>query len=106
MTIEDNDRMIKILEIEIENIIKNNEADSYYILNHLRNSLAHGNIFFNNNLDVNCIADLEITFVDYESDTEIETFRGTIKFGQLLVILNDKKYMNSLFINDENPEFL
>lgn len=72
---------------------------SAYILEHLRNSLAHGNIFFSDTIDLNDIGDLEITFIDYYPDTTDESFKGTIKLEQLLTILNNDKFISSIFAN-------
>ena len=72
---------------------------SAYILEHLRNSLAHGNIFFSDTIDLNDIGNLEITFIDYYPDTTDESFKGTIKLEQLLTILNNDKFVSSIFAN-------
>lgn len=104
-----NQQIISVLELEIEDIRNNGVVDSYYILEHLRNSLAHGNIFFSNAIDINNLSDLEIIFVDYysqkrQSAIPIESFRGTIKFGQLLGVLNNEKFIKSLFKIKKNSE--
>ena len=72
---------------------------SAYILEHLRNSLAHGNIFFSDTIDLNDIGDLQITFIDYYPDTTDESFKATIKLEQLLTILNNDKFISSIFAN-------
>lgn len=77
--------------------LKNRRVDNSYILEHLRNSLAHGNIFFSDTINLNDIGDLEITFIDYYPDTIDESFKGTIKFRELLTTLSDDKFINSLF---------
>ena len=102
------DRIIQTLELEVENIKQNGIVDNYYVLEHLRNSLAHGNIYFSDVIDLNNICDLEVTFVDYypkkrEDDVSVESFRGTIKFGELLSTLNNEKYVASLFSKKDNP---
>lgn len=105
--IDNLDRIIQTLEQEIESIRINSSVDNYYVLEHLRNSLAHGNISFNDSIDINNISDLEITFTDYypkksESDIPVESFKGTIKLGDLLNLLNDEKYMLSLFVKNND----
>ena len=107
--VDANQQIISVLELEIEDIRNNGVVDSYYILEHLRNSLAHGNIFFSNAIDINNLSDLEIIFVDYysqkrQSAIPIESFRGTIKFGQLLGVLNNEKFIKSLFKIKKNSE--
>lgn len=102
LKIDKNQRIIEILEKEINSIKNNTYVDNYFILEHLRNSLAHGNIFFSDTIDINKIGQLEITFIDYypqkdKSKTPIESFRGTIKFSELLSCLNEEKFINSLF---------
>ncbi len=77
--------------------LKNRRLDNLSILNHLRNSLAHGNIFFLDTINLNDIGDLEITFIDYYTDTIDESFKGTIKFRELLTTLSDEKFINSIF---------
>lgn len=100
--VDANQQIITALELEIEDIRNNGVVDNYYVLEHLRNSLAHGNIYFNNTIDINNLNDLEITFVDYypqkrQGAIPIESFRGTIKFGRLLGVLNNEKFIRSLF---------
>lgn len=92
--------MIRLYE-DLDNL-NNRRLDNSYILEHLRNSLAHGNIFFSDIIDLNNVGDLEITFIDYYPDTIDESFKGTIKFRELLTTLNDEKFIDSLFskIND------
>ena len=102
LKIDENQRIIATLEEEINSIKNNTYVDNYFVLEHLRNSLAHGNIFFSDTIDINKIGQLEITFIDYypqkdKSKTPIESFRGTIKFSELLSCLNEEKFINSLF---------
>lgn len=102
------DRVIQTLEFEVESIKQEGIVDNYYVLEHLRNSLAHGNIIFSDVIDLNNICDLEVTFVDYypkkrDDDVSVESFRGTIKFGELLRVLNNEKYVASLFSKKDNP---
>ena len=55
---------------------KKEEVDNSYILRHLTHSLAHGNIFFSDVIDLNNIGELEMTFIDYYPHTNIESFRS------------------------------
>lgn len=84
------------LQEDLEDL-KNRRVDNSCILEHLRNSLAHGNIFFSDTINLNDIGDLEITFIDYYPDTIDESFKGTIKFRELLTTLSDEKFIISLF---------
>ena len=52
--------------------------------------MAHGNIFFSDTINLNDIGDLEITFIDYYPDTTDESFKGTIKFRELLTTLSNE----------------
>lgn len=107
LKIDENQRIIATLEEEINSIKNNTYADNYFVLEHLRNSLAHGNIFFSDAIDINKISQLEITFIDYypqkdKSKAPIESFKGTIKFCELLSCLSDEKFINSLFNQKSN----
>ena len=93
---EKNSIEMTALQEDLEDL-KNRRVDNSYILDHLRNSLAHGNIFFSNTINLNDIGDLEITFIDYYPDTTDESFKGTIKFRELLTTLSDEKFIDSLF---------
>ena len=93
---EKNSIEMTALQEDLEDL-KNRRVDNSYILEHLRNSLAHGNIFFSDTINLNDIGALEITFIDYYPDTTDESFKGTIKFRELLTTLSDEKFINSLF---------
>lgn len=93
---EKNSIEMTALQEDIEDL-KNRRVDNSCILEHLRNSLAHGNIFFSDTINLNDIGDLEITFIDYYPDTIDESFKGTIKFRELLTTLSDEKFIISLF---------
>lgn len=93
---EKNSIEMTALQEDLEDL-KNRRVDNSYILDHLRNSLAHGNIFFSDTINLNDIGDLEITFIDYYPDTTDESFKGTIKFRELLTTLSDEKFIDSLF---------
>lgn len=93
---EKNSIEMTALQEDLEDL-KNRRVDNSCILEHLRNSLAHGNIFFSDTINLNDIGDLEITFIDYYPDTIDESFKGTIKFGELLTTLSDEKFIISLF---------
>lgn len=93
---EKNSIEMTALQEDLEDL-KNRKVDNSYILEHLRNSLAHGNIFFSDTININDIGDLEITFIDYYPDTTDESFKGTIKFIELLTTLSDENFINSLF---------
>lgn len=86
-----------------EEITMINTNPHKYVLKHLRNSLAHGNIFFSDTIDLNDVGDLEITFIDYYPDTADESFKGTIKFRELLITLSDETFINSLFSKINEP---
>ena len=93
---EKNSIEMTALQEDLEDL-KNRRVDNSCILEHLRNSLAHGNIFFSDTINLNDIGDLEITFIDYYPDTVNESFKGTIKFRELLTTLSDEKFIISLF---------
>ena len=93
---EKNSIEMTALQEDLEDL-KNRRVDNSCILEHLRNSLAHGNIFFSDTINLNDIGDLEITFIDYYPDTVDESFKGTIKFRELLTTLSDEKFIISLF---------
>ena len=93
---EENSIKMTALQEDLEDL-KNRRVDNSCILEHLRNSLAHGNIFFSDTINLNDIGDLEITFIDYYPDTIDESFKGTIKFRELLTTLSDEKFIISLF---------
>lgn len=93
---EKNSIEMTALQEDLEDL-KNRRVDNSCVLEHLRNSLAHGNIFFSDTINLNDIGDLEITFIDYYPDTIDESFKGTIKFRELLTTLSDEKFIISLF---------
>lgn len=93
---EENSIKMTALQEDLEDL-KNRRVDNSCILEHLRNSLAHGNIFFSDTINLNDIGDLEITFIDYYPDTIDESFKGTIKFRELLTTLSDEKFIINLF---------
>ena len=71
---------------------------SQFVFNHLRNSLAHGYVKFQDNIDLTNTSDMTIIFEDYNPDNKKElTFRGSIKLGELLTIVTSNKYVNSVF---------
>lgn len=98
---EKNNIEIALLQKDLYNL-NNGIVDNSYILEHLRNSLAHGNIFFNDTINLNDIGSLKITFIDYYPDTTDESFRGTIEFRELLIALNNEKFLNSLFLTSDD----
>ena len=66
-----------------------------YILNALRNSLAHGNVRFDD--DYEDIGDVLITFEDYDPDNpSVLTFRGTISLCELVRTLLCEENLNIL----------
>lgn len=66
-----------------------------YILNSLRNSLAHGNVRFDDSYED--IGDMQITFEDYNPDNPSElTFVGTISLCDLIEILISKENVDIL----------
>ena len=69
-----------------------------YILEHLRNSLAHGNIKFSNDIDINDISNTKIIFEDFHECNK--TFEGEITLGQLLKELSNKKYLESIYFDN------
>ena len=93
---ERNNLEIQLIKAEIDNL-RIEKVDNSYILRHLRHSLAHGNIFFSDVIDLNNIGELEMTFIDYYPHTNIESFRCTVKLRNLLTTLNNDKFINSIF---------
>lgn len=65
------------------------------IIEHLRNALVHGRVTFPNGFDFNNIGDTIIHFEDYDENTK--TFDGTIKISDLILELNDKTFLLSIF---------
>ena len=101
-----NKKMINDLEIsELKLDLKKIESDEFdineYILEHLRHSLAHGNISFMSDIDINNIGNIELTFIDFYPRSKRESFYGTIRLSNLLTILSDEKYVRSLY-NDND----
>lgn len=83
--------------------IDNNEFNiNEYILEHLRNSLAHGNISFPNGIDVYDISNTKIVFEDFHPKTNNKTFEGEIKVGCLLKQLSNKKYLESIYFDNSH----
>ena len=104
LTINKNREVIASLEEEIKPIKNDDYVNNYSVLKHLRNSLAHGNIFFSDTININNIGQLEIKFIDYypqkdKSKQPEKSFEGTIKFGALLNCLNQENFIKSLFNN-------
>lgn len=77
---------------------------SQFVFNHLRNSLAHGYIKFQNNLDLSNASDMIITFEDYNPNNKNElTFKGFIKLNDLLAVITSEQYVNNVLeINSSN----
>lgn len=72
-----------------------NENLAIFILNALRNSLAHGNVCFDDCYED--IGDMQITFEDYNPDNQTElTFKGTIALWELIEILISKENIDIL----------
>jgi len=72
-----------------------NEEMAIYILNALRNSLAHGNVRFDENYSD--LGDMLITFEDYSPENQTDlTFKGTIALGDLIKILISKENIDIL----------
>lgn len=77
---------------------------SNYILNHLRNSLAHGYVKISD-LDLNNICATEIKFTDYNpNNKKQETFAGKITLGNLLKILTSRDYVENILDNNCNEQ--
>ena len=88
---------------EIISIDSNEFNINEYILEHLRNSLAHGNIKFPNDIDINNISNTKIIFEDFYPNTTKKTFEGEINLGDLVKQLSNKKYLQSIYF--ENSHF-
>ena len=88
---------------EIISIDSNEFNINEYILEHLRNSLAHGNIKFPNDIDINNISNTKIIFEDFYPNTTNKTFEGEINLGDLVKQLSNKKYLQSIYF--ENSHF-
>ena len=73
-----------------------------YILEHLRNSLAHGNIKFQNNIDINDISNTKIIYEDFYPNTCNKTFEAEISLGNLLMQLSNKKYLESIYFDNSH----
>lgn len=93
----------KLFEIsDLEDNINLNANLSEYIINHIRNSLAHGYVRFVGEIDYNNLLDTIIIFEDYEKNNrKIKTFEGNIKLGDLLISLNNEKFLNTLFKSEK-----
>ena len=99
--VEKNKMEISDFIIQIENMesfsIGGNNNVNKYILKHLRNSLAHGNVSFVQGVDINNISDIVLLFKD--EDNKEDTFCGEIKLLDLLEQLIKDRYINSLVTN-------
>ena len=93
-----NNDLIKDLEYEVLQFSSRN-LPPMFVIEHLRNSLAHGNVQFLNAMNYEDILNTNIRFLDYDKDENL-TFMGTIKFGELLEILNNKEFLKSIYGND------
>lgn len=75
---------------------------SNHILTHIRNSLAHGYVRINHDVNLDNFMDSTIEFIDYDPlDKSKVTFRGVIKLEDLLEIITDKRYINN-YVEDKN----
>lgn len=96
-------------ELKIKNVDKiiNNKYHQI-IIEHLRNSLAHGRIKFINGFDFNNIGDTTIHFEDYAEDeinhTKVKTFDATIKLSDLVLELSEEKFLQSIFPQELSEE--
>ena len=89
---------IKTMELEeqligVDKIINNRFHQ--IIIEHLRNALVHGNVTFPNGFDFNNLGSTIIRFQDY--DGSILTFDATINIEDLLIELNEEKFLLSIF---------
>jgi len=74
------------------------ENMSHFVFNHLRNALAHGYVKFPDNIDLGKPCDTVISFEDYDPNNKKElTFKGEIKFGDLLKTITSEEYVESIF---------
>lgn len=91
----------KLFEIsDLQDNVNLNLSLSEFIINHLRNSLAHGYVTFPNGINYNEIFETEICFEDFEKNNkEIMTFQGTIKIRDLIEELSKDEVINALFNN-------
>lgn len=76
-----------------------------YIFEHLRNSLAHGNVSFPNGFDYTNIGNTVIKIEDYSRDNK-KTFEGTILLKDLLREINNEKLLASIFNNLDTSQFI
>jgi len=88
---------IEKLEEEINNL-KKGVMPNDVIYEHLRNSLAHGNIIFLDNVNYEDIGNMYIRFLDRDPETKSITFMGMVNFSDLINLLNDPKLLNSIFL--------
>lgn len=74
---------------------------SNHILTHIRNSLAHGYVRINHDMNLDNFMDSTIEFIDYDPfDKSKVTFRGVIKLEDLLEIITDKRFINTLMLEN------
>lgn len=98
------DEQIKIASnnlIDAEEEIKNIDEkinNNYHqiIIEHLRNSLAHGRISFPNGFDFNNIGNTIVHFEDYDKENN-KTFDAKIKLSDLILELSKEKFLASIF---------
>lgn len=91
------------LDIISNNMMEYNYEDDFsdFVFKSIRNSLAHGYVKINK--DGYDICNYEIVFEDYNPDNKTElTFKGIIRFGDLLKILTIKDSINKLYNIDFN----
>ena len=68
-----------------------------YVITHIRNCLAHGYLKLVGDFQNNNISEMLLEFNDYDPlDKEKLTFRGTIKFGDLLKVLTDELFIKNV----------
>ena len=106
---EEDKKQILNIDYEIEEIkelllsIDSQEFNiNKYILEHLRNSFAHGNISFPNNLDIYNIKNTKILFKDFHPKTRNKTFEGEITLGELISQLSNNKYLQSIYFDNSH----
>lgn len=85
--------LFEIIDINNNHLDKNIAAT---ILEHLRNSLAHGNIVFPSNININNIFEEVLVFEDYNPQTKELTFKGQIKFSDIFNLLTNPKVIKTI----------
>ncbi|MDD3452937.1 MAG: hypothetical protein PHN42_01500 [Bacilli bacterium] len=83
-------KLFEIIELKNQSFF--DEGFSKMILRHIRNSLAHGNVYFVQEIDLNNLLNNDICFEDYSPNDKQLSFKTTINVKDLFNIINVEDY--------------